>query len=86
MSNRNLRPAHKHNRNDILDVVGYIMFPNIDTCEYRHYVARRIRYCEIESGLSLGVYPPGLIFNSPAGLEMVDRARRNLLKINFGID
>lgn len=67
-----------------IDIVGYIMFPEVDLNEYWDYVRKSFYIVEIRKGLEFGAFPPGLVMRDCYGrLAIVEKDRKTLKYLSW---
>lgn len=67
-----------------VDVIGYIMFPDVDVDEYLDYVRKTFYLGDVMYELENRHFPPGLVLRDECGtIAMVARDRKSLVKLEL---
>lgn len=67
-----------------VDVIGYIMFPDVDVDEYIDYVRKTFYLGDVRYELENRHFPPGLVLRDEYGtIAMVARDRKSLVKLEL---
>lgn len=68
----------------LVDIIGYIIYPDVDLDEYKDYMHKRFRADNIALDLHNGNLPPGLVLRDETGkIAMVCRNRYNLQEMRL---
>jgi hypothetical protein len=71
-------------KSHIVEVVGYIRFPDVDVNEYFDFNFKSFWLRDLKLGLENGIFPPGLIFRYHYNLlAVVDYDRKTLKRLGW---